>query len=277
MPLTTLLCEGTSGSPDARVLRQILRGVVGVVQPMGGKDGLPVRIAARRETGIPSTSSCGALGDGDFPRQPETWAPSDDARPWIDKRGNQVGWLWRRKEIENYLFDVDVLTRVFSWKEARRALYVHQLSIAHERAAVSTAARMALTCHAPSKGRLDTNIDPRLSEQDIGQKLLERATAYATAHRVDAAVLEARWKTLIPECQPGGRFHANAGIVFSGKDICHLLVNAPGIQDIQPELKSKVKLVERVLLAMEQDDSPHEWLPEWRSLRAAVEAWSPVP
>lgn len=276
MPLTTLLCEGIPGGPDARVLRQILRGVVGVVQPMGGKDGLPVRVVARRETGIPTTMRCCAVGDGDFPRQPETWAPSDEAKPWIDKHGVHIGWLWRRKEIENYLFDADVLTRVFSWLDAKRALYKDRVRTAHDQAAVSTAARMALTCHAPSKGRLDTKIDPRLSQQDIGQKLFERVTAYAAAHRVDAAALEARWKALIPECQLGGRFHANAEVVFSGKDICPLLVSAPRIQDIQPELKSQEKLVERVLLAMEQDDSPHDWLPEWRSLRAAVEAWSPA-
>lgn len=276
MPLTTLLCEGTSGSPDARLLRQILRGVVGVVQPMGGKDGLPVRVVARRETGIATALRCCALGDGDFPREPETWAPSDEARPWIDKYGAHIGWLWRRKEIENYLFDAHVLARVFSWSDSKQDLYVQHVRKAHDQAAMSTAARMALTCHAPGKGRLDTNINPRLSQQDIGQKLLERATAYAADHCIDAAALEARWKALIPECLAGGRFHPHAEVVFAGKDLCDLLGNAPGIQQIQPELKSKPQLVERVLLAMEQDDAPHEWLPEWRSLRIAVQAWSPA-
>lgn len=92
---------------------------------------------------------------------------------------------------------------------------------AHELAAVSTAARMALTCYAPSKGRLDTHVEPRLSQQEIRQKLLDRAAAYAADHCIDCidvAAMEARWKALIPE-----------------------------------------------------------WLPEWRSLRAAVQAWSPAP
>jgi hypothetical protein len=275
VPLSVLLCEGVAGGPDTRILFHILRGVVGVVQPYGGKDGLPVRVAARREMRTDAARSCCALGDGDFPRDPEVWNPSDEARPWIDKQGMRIGWLWRRKEIENYLLDPSVLAHVFAWSDEQRGQYEQYVRAAWEKATVSTAARMALTCHAPVKGRLETGIEPHLDRDAVRERLLARAHGYNADQHVDTTALEERWIALLPECEPGGRFFANAATIFAGKDVFSLLVNQKGIQGFQPELKSKAKLVERVLQAMEKDEAPHEWLPEWRSLRAAVSAWSP--
>ena len=80
VPVSILLCEDEINSPDHRLLRAILPGIPLVVHQSGGKD-----------------------GDSDFPRHPETWSPSELARPWRVKKANvpdvMIGWQWPRKEL----------------------------------------------------------------------------------------------------------------------------------------------------------------------------------
>src|SRR5882724_9783651 len=104
MPVSVLLCEGVTGSPDARILRKLLAGIC-TVEPCGSKSGMDARVLAWRSA-IPG-STVAALRDadldGEWPRD------KDQPQPWIKKVvGGQsvpLGWIWSRTEIENYLID----------------------------------------------------------------------------------------------------------------------------------------------------------------------------
>ena len=110
MPVSVLLCEGEDNSPDVRLLGALLRGTGVSVEPSGGKGVLQNLVRSRR---FQNPRVCG-LTDGDFPRKPETWMLSSDEgpRPWVPKDA-MLGWKWRRKEVENYFIDPEVLQRTF--------------------------------------------------------------------------------------------------------------------------------------------------------------------
>ena len=110
MPVSVLLCEGVSGSPDALVLRKLLAGIC-MVEPSGSKCGMDHRVLAWRAAMPGSAVAClrDADLDGEWPRnkdRPQTWI-----KPMAGGHSVQLGWLWSRTEIENYLIDPDVVAR----------------------------------------------------------------------------------------------------------------------------------------------------------------------
>lgn len=191
MPVTILLCEGTDSSPDIRLLRAILRGpVVGVLRPSGGKDGFRNLISNLR-AGEATRSVCG-LADGDFPRRPAEWAPLPLCREWrvkIDGVEAMLGWMWRRKEVEKFFVDPDVVARAHRWDAAVKAAYVTALERVFDDLACVTAARMALTAHAPSRNRLDTGMRIDVGEAEIERALRRRAAEYNSHARIDEEAL----------------------------------------------------------------------------------------
>lgn len=267
MPVALLLCEGPPQSFDVRLLSVLLRGVVGEIRPSGGKDGFPNLVKSLRRS---QPDTCG-LCDGDFPRLPETWMPSDDAAEWTV--GTEcLGWRWRRKEVENYLLDPVVLQRALAWSDEQRGDYEAAVERVLSRLAPSTAARMALTAHAPRKVRVDTQVDPTASEAKIEELLRAKASAYNAGALIDEAALLSSYRELLPECK-AGRFRPHGLSVFSGKSIAALLGNSAKIQDLHPSLKHIDSLGDAVIEAAAKALAPHEWLPEWNSLRQAVELW----
>jgi hypothetical protein len=247
--------------------------VVGEVRASGGKEGLrnlvqSLRLAERRP------SICG-LADGDFPRRPAEWAPPPPCREWlvaIDGVQTMLGWTWRRKEVENYFVDPEILARALRWDEPRKSAYVASLEQVMDRLAVATAARIALTEHAPRRTRLDTRMRIDAEDAQVRQALRERAAEHNEGARIDEAALLDSYERYLVECLPGGKFRAVALEVFAGKDILAKIQQTAGFAQ---ELRRPDALVERVLLALERDTAPHSWLPEWAALRAAVLAWTP--
>ena len=270
MPVNLLLCEGGPKSPDIRVLSAVLNGVAGEVRPSGGKQGLRELVKSLRV----HNRSCVALADGDFPRIPESWAASDEARRWDD--GIEfLGWLWRRKEVENYLLDPEVLKRTFGWTTTKVLDYQAQLAEAAKIISVPTAARMSLVVHAPKKTRLETNVTLTLPDSELRTQLSRRARNYNSGATIKAKALLETYHRLKPECSPSGRLHPSALVVFAGKDLMQALGHMKGVRAIQPELADGTALTESVLETLEKSPAPYTWLPEWSSLRAAVEAWTP--
>ncbi len=277
MPVSVLLCEGEDNSPDVRLLHAILRGTGVQVEPSGGKDGFVGLIRSRRRQ---SPGVCGII-DGDFPRNPGTWTEPVDPGPrgWTMRDGEKelvLGWMWRRKEVENYLLDPDVLARALRWDPEMKSRYTKQLERVFDALGHVTAARIALTCCAPRRNRLETQVRLDATKDELAQELQAKADAYTELARLDKDKLLQAFERHVPDCVGGGRFRQHAIEVFAGKNIRAKIQNTPGF-NFDPVLKKPLALEERVLDALEHDAEPHAWLPEWAALRSAVEAWMPAP
>jgi hypothetical protein len=66
MPVTLLLCEGVSDSPDARALNRLLGGYC-TVEPVGSKHAMDIQVLVRRE--VNPTATVMGLKDADFHRE----------------------------------------------------------------------------------------------------------------------------------------------------------------------------------------------------------------
>lgn len=274
MPVSVLLCEGVDGGPDIRLLRLLLpRPIVGEVRASGGKEGFRNLVTnLRRAEGHPGV--CGVV-DGDFPRKPLEWSPSPACREWrvrADGAETMLGWMWRRKEIENYFLDPEVLSRALTWDDARKSAYVAALERVLDGLAHVTAARIALTAHAPRRLRLETKIPIDAGDPEVRQALRARASDHNEGARIDENALIASYEACLSGCLPGGRLRAAALDVFAGKDILAKIQQTAGFH---VDVKNPSVLAERVLAALGRDSAPHVWVPEWASLRSAVEAWRP--
>lgn len=269
MPVSLLLCEGEDRGPDVRLLRAMLRSLRLEVRPSGGKAELrSLVLRMRRE--IPGV--CG-VADSDFPREPEAWKHATDACPWVSKQV-ALGWLWRRKEIENYLVDPAVLTRALRWSADQAAAYTTVLAGVFAALGPMTAARMALTVCAPYVEPFDTSMPHETDLERLSDALRERVAERNRRACVDVPRLLATFGRLVPECGPEGRFLGHALDAFSGRDVLARLVQTAGSPR---ELKDRDTLVERVVDALEHDAAPQQWLPEWASLHAAIRGWTPPP
>jgi hypothetical protein len=269
VPVSVLLCEGADNSPDIRLLAEILKGTGVVIEPSGGKDGFPNLVRSRRRVD-PRLSG---FVDGDFPRRPRDWVHDPDPAPPVWQSGDLVlGWRWKRKEVENYFIDPDIVARAFGWDGVRRDGYAAQLSGVLDALGHATAARMALTACAPRKKRVDTNVRLDASEEELREQLRRRVTEHNEGALLDGSLLLDTFAWCATECRPGGRFHAHALEVFAGKNILARIQNTAGFH---ADVKSRARLEEAVIDAMARDPSPHTWLPEWSALRSAVEIWEP--
>jgi hypothetical protein len=273
MPVSNLLCEGVSNGWDVRLLRGILKGIRLEVVPSGGKDGFRNTIFAWRY----SDRNVCAFRDNDFPRKPDEWKvpPASEALEWQAKHDgsyHMIGWMWCRKEIENYFVDPNVLARVFQWDDKQKAYYVQVLERIFDSLAGTTAARMALTACAPERNRVKTEMPLHGTRDEMRNRLAKIAQEHNKGALLDETDLQATFDALLPDCQSGGRFRAHALHVFAGKNIVDKLQQTPGAP---VELKNKDALFERILTALEQVQEPHTWLPEWTAIRNAVTKWTP--
>jgi hypothetical protein len=272
--VSALYCEGAENSPDVRLLGLLLGDVVGEVVPWGGKDGLPAMVNRGRRNGL---AVC-ALIDGDFPRAPDAWAHGDEACVWEQGKEAepkvQLGWHWRRKEVENYLLDPLVLAGAFGWSDDQTNDYRAVLERVFDDIAVHTAARMALTVCAPQRNRLYTEINLGDDLSAVRATLEARAKEHDQKAKIDVDKLLHWFDALVPRCQHGP-FRQHPMSAFAGKNILARLQNTPGVQEIDRNLKVGKKLYSPLLSALEsKGPAVIDWLPEWRSLHDAVAAWS---
>jgi hypothetical protein len=272
MPVAVLLCEGAPQSPDLVVIAQIVRGLC-VVKSAGGKDGLSEAVESLQRMG----TAAAALGDGDFPRDLDGVLPQTRLQPFKRPQRPQTGWLWPRKEIENYLVDPDLLCRARGWTPQDKDKYERMLNGVLDRLADSTAARMALTATLPRKTRLDTRITPGCDQAKAREALLKRGRDHNIGASFDLGRLERRYDELRGRCAPGGDLRAAARYVFAGKDMLSLLSQTSGFSQLVGGIPDGEKLAAALATAlaeaMSEDPAPHLWTPEWTELRESVQTW----
>ncbi|MDP2313422.1 MAG: hypothetical protein Q8P41_10985 [Pseudomonadota bacterium] len=258
-----LLCEGDDRGPAAPVIRAILRGLPVVVEPRGSRGAFGPAVAR--------DPAARALRDGDFPDDPAGWRPCAGVGHW-DEAGVRLGWRWRRKEIENYLVDPEVLTRTFGWDAERRIAYDALLREALAACAERTAARMALLQLVPRFERpVVRRFDPTLAGAELEEELRRRHRRTTQAASRSEEELVARFRELRSLCLPGGPCHHPW--VMAGKDLAGAFARLRGVRGTFPELLDTGKLGDSVIAALHRAEGPHRWLPEWEALRAEVEGW----
>ncbi|MDR2643693.1 MAG: hypothetical protein LBC74_12965, partial [Planctomycetaceae bacterium] len=148
-----LFCEGGTQSYDMRILKKLLKLTYQVVAG-GSTRGLRKRVDLARQ--IYGTKSVYAIRDRDFP---EKWTgASQKVLDWItpDHLGvmKQWGWIWARREIENYLIDpvivrksLDVLMqqKISVVSHFNLEEYISAINSARDSIMIYQAARIALT------------------------------------------------------------------------------------------------------------------------------------
>ncbi len=275
MPPAVLFCEGDDRSPDAPVLRAILHGLPVDVRPVGSRG-----IFRQMLLDHPDAR---ALRDGDFPDDPAAWRPDPAAAPWPGESdwqgwsaGRSAGWRWRRKEIENYLLDPEVLGWVMGWSARQQQDYTAVLTDAMHACAERTAARMAILKLLPKFERpVVKPFDPALSGDALLAELRQRhRRARSPTARTEEEIVQ-RFLSLRPLCLPGGPcWHP---WIIAGKDLAGAFARLPGIRGRFPELLDIHLLSDRVgtfLGAAARDGARvWGWVEEWRAVRGEVEGW----
>jgi len=269
MPVSVLLCEGGTNSPDVRVLSKVLAGLC-EVRPFGGKYGMGDRILARRES-IGQNVVYGLL-DGDFCE----WQPLQDSpKPWLIQNNKvQLGWRWQRKEIENYLIDPAVVERVFGNIPGG---YELALATAATKIASYQAARIALTLIRPrftplsnsfgkAHGRYKHVMPDDLARDSCLQEAEKLVREWNVERAIDDVALQAAFANAETECSPAGGRLKDFITSFAGKDLLWSMD-----KDLKTlGLDSSTVFLERVLTKLGESTEVWEWLPEWKALRQVV-------
>lgn len=273
MPVNILLCEGREDGADQRILRKLVGDMQ--VRPTAGKDAVRGFVLHLR-TFMKNPRICAVI-DADFPRKPREWSPPQGIPEWSwhDRRENELhrlGWTWPRKEIENYWIDPEVLARTFHWTDAQRDEYARRLDGVLDSLGPPTAARIALTACAPRRDRLSTQVSLVSDPARLEEELRNLAAEYNEDGKLEEQRLLDEFRETLPLCSPGGLLRKHALAVFAGKDILARIQCTAGFPR---EIKDRNNLVAAITKTVQHEPEPHRWLPEWTSLRDAVEAWEP--
>jgi hypothetical protein len=277
MPVTVLLCEGTTDSPDARVLNKLLPGLC-TVEPAGSKHGMDTRVLVRRE--VSPTATVMGLKDADF--QPDRNAIDDQPQAWSKALpGNQVvrvGWSWARKEIENYLIDPEVVARALANRAPPPEKYIEALDRASAQISDYTAARTALSVTRVTLKQFpnlwgkrrgsDRHCYPeRLSRSACRKQIKKIVEKQAEGAIPTAKKVVARFRALLPLYEAGGDRRTDYLYSSAGKDLLVQMdadLRALGFSNFGD-------FRERILLGIRDTaDDIADWLPEWAALRSEI-------
>jgi hypothetical protein len=282
MPVTVLFCEGVRGGADARVLDKLLVPNCRV-EPVGSKHAMDMLILARREVS-PLVTVMG-LKDGDFDRD---WqAPSDQPRPWTKRVGagrtERIGWIWARKEIENYLIDPEVVARALGPGAPPPDRYRDALDRAAAEISDYTAARIALSQFRPTvrpltnqwgrrRGRDRYHFPDDLSRMGCRKSIRGLVRRQAQGTLPEPKRVLAAFYSLIPLHQTAGLRRAHYLHTYAGKDLLIQMdsdLRRLGFGDF-------TDFRERILAGIRfTTDDIANWLPEWAALRAEIQNYTP--
>lgn len=216
MPVNILLCEGSSGSPDVRVLSKLLSGLC-EIKPLGGKYGMGDSIIARRE--IQSKDINGkdivfGLLDRDFI---EEWhVPNKQPCIWKSKDSQiTFGWRWERKEIENYLIDPDVVKKALNQDSFDLRGYCETLEKARDAIAIYQASRIALSVSrvrfkpltssfGPIRGKEKYPFPDSLDEQSCREGIKRTIQNHQQTQTISEKGVMQAFERYKSECNSGG-------------------------------------------------------------------------
>jgi len=233
MPVDRLLVEG---SLDAEVLGQVLSGNPPIENASCSKDALCPKTRSERHR---TDSNVCYLRDRDFDYE----APTDRSAPEVDQvdkqQGNAVlGWHWCRHEMENYLLDPAIVTRVLpvaqgDYESALTAAASQIAAYQASRWAVGTA-RRALPPHYELRTRPDEAGRHEFFLPNDMSETCSRAWAidHTTAHRdrIGHCLSADSVSAVFAEKQAFFQEHvarspAEALVWFSGKDLMLALLS----------------------------------------------------
>ena len=282
MPVTLLLCEGVSDSPDARVLNRLLGGYC-TVEPVGSKHVMDTQVLVRRK--ISPAATVMGLKDADFYR--EWLGPSDTPTPWLKKvaggQEERLGWSWARKEIENYLIDPDVVARALGTKAPPPEVYREILDRAAREISDYTAARTALSLCRLTLRQLQNKWGTRRGhDRHLFPKNLTRSACRKEIKRIVKRQMQATLpepRQVVFEFKKQLPLHGTTGFrrayylyTYAGKD---LLIQMDG--DLkQLGFGDFGNFRERILIGIRDTrDDIATWLIEWDALRTAIQTFTP--
>jgi hypothetical protein len=275
MSVSLLYCEGGDKSPDSRILSKILAGVC-TVEAFGSKYGFNNKIMIARGF-QPATAG---IRDRDFDDEDES-PPKNRPRIWSVNWQNQtvqLGLLWERKEIENYIIDPDVVRFALGSKAPPASDYRAALDDAAHLIADYSAARIALSQSAIKKPKQLRNywhsttggkhpFPDSLTEADCYAGIRSCVQDYNRIQTVSEEDVLTTFQQILPTCRSGGVRFQHYLTFFSGKDLlCGMeRVGARFIRGTAWDFCNV--LVERI--ANSKEDI-WNWLPEWQQLRNLV-------
>jgi hypothetical protein len=212
----------------------------------------------------------------------EAVRPTDQARLWCGDGGRLwLGWYRERVEIENYLVDPQVVARALGDRAPDEVAWLSELEAVARRLGMYTAARTALTQSRPrfrplpnswgiERGRLRHALPELRGLVDCRQEIRKIVGEYRASQSISAAHVLAQFDQRRGECRPEGARGQHFLVYFSGKDL--LCALAPALE--RWGFASPYVFREAVLRGIEHAAEPWAWLPEWESLRIAVQTVS---
>lgn len=277
MSVNILYCEGGSKSTDIRVFRSFLPGSC-LVKQAGSKYGFDRRILfLKREGGRPATEIAG-IRDRDFDN--DTSAPLRRPKTWIireDDNDFEIGWIWERKEIENYLLDPNVVLHALGNNAPPIEDYEQALHETAKDISIYTAARIALSLSRVRILPLNNQWGEKLGKGHLFPEILTEASCriavseivsdYQQTYHIEEINVLAKFDEILPTCSEGGSRFSDFLTFFAGKD---LLVS------MEPKLKqfgfhSYHTFREKIIVQIEKStEDVWAWLPEWQELYHAV-------
>lgn|GEM_PF-547166 len=293
MSVNILYCEGAPGGIDIRLILNIVPKSC-KIEPIGSKQGFAQRILGTIDARAGLTIA--GLKDRDFDDNDSP--PKHEPRNWtfkINNQGKNLGWIWERKEIENYLIDPEVVRRALRQEAHQANEYRKALEDSANKIHAYTAARIALSLYFKKlptlpqnywgEPRNETNTyffpkDKSLKQADCSSKLKKIITEYA--RKIDPPEISDPKKsqsnilnifnTVLPTCQPSGnRFKdQNYLTFFAGKDLLY------GMRDQLKSFKfsSPDNFCEKILKGIEEtEEDVWLWLPEWQRLRELIASY----
>ncbi|MDR2408893.1 MAG: hypothetical protein LBE13_12390 [Bacteroidales bacterium] len=232
-----LFCEGSVQSCDIRILKKLLKLTCQVVAG-GSTRGLRKRVDLARQ--IYGAESVYVIRDRDFP---EKWTGMPQKiLNWItpDHLGvvKQWGWLWARREIENYLIDPIIVQKSLDVHGQQKISdirhfnldeYIAALNSARDSIMIYQAARIALTqagkpCYlrtnfGKARGKYNYRFpqkrDMLSCEQEIKKLFQNQSQRAVTINEV----LGNFHRIFEEECSFGKPRYNDYLYAFSGKDI----------------------------------------------------------
>lgn len=277
MSVAQLLCEGRSGSPDARVLNKILDGLC-KISPMGPKYGLGAIIRGIREVEANPYKFFGII-DRDFVTD---WiAPQNIPCIWeaeIDNENVHFGWRWERKEIENYLIDPEVVMRALGAKAPDENDFLSALQSARDSIEIYEAARTALNANRirqiniPSSFGQKRGKEKHLFPNDLTMEscrigINDIVQSHQQSQTIEPDDVMNSFEQYLVECSNGGARKQHFLHAFAGKD----LFWAMNQWFVDNGYIGAMDFRERVLSGIQRaSEDISYWLPEWAELKNMI-------
>lgn len=266
MTVHVLFCEGHQGKYDVRLLQVLLVGTGCTPIPAGLRVNLSTGVLITRSIRRTGGQGIFALRDRDF--DADHSVPLEQLRPWATQDQGvsiDLGWMWERKEIENYLLDPIVVERALPAGRINIRAYKRALEQAADCLGFYTAARTALALSRRPEG-LKNSFSPYQTAGQCSQKIHEILEQYHAHISSEVEVME-KFTSLQPECLMGGVRRSYFTTFFSGKDL---------LAELNPFLQragfdNQDQFVEEILEGIKNaTEDIWGWLPEWTNLREQI-------